>query len=71
MDAAGDHGRRRLCRRACLLLFALRSLPCSRHSSELARLVTREHGKVLSDAAGEVARGLECVDFGLRGSRTC
>src|SRR4051812_25394609 len=30
---------------------------------DLARIVTREHGKVLSDAAGEVQRGLEVADF--------
>jgi malonate-semialdehyde dehydrogenase (acetylating)/methylmalonate-semialdehyde dehydrogenase len=30
---------------------------------ELAALVTAEHGKVLSDALGEVARGLENVEF--------
>jgi malonate-semialdehyde dehydrogenase (acetylating)/methylmalonate-semialdehyde dehydrogenase len=31
--------------------------------SELAALITAEHGKVRSDAAGEVARGLENVEF--------
>ena len=30
---------------------------------EIAALITSEHGKVLSDAAGEVARGLENVEF--------
>ncbi|MFI7495608.1 CoA-acylating methylmalonate-semialdehyde dehydrogenase [Kocuria sp. M4R2S49] len=30
---------------------------------ELAAIITAEHGKVLSDAAGEVARGLENVQF--------
>ena len=30
---------------------------------EFARIITREHGKVLSDAAGEVARGQEVVEF--------
>jgi malonate-semialdehyde dehydrogenase (acetylating)/methylmalonate-semialdehyde dehydrogenase len=29
----------------------------------LARLITREHGKVLSDARGEVTRGIEVVEF--------
>jgi malonate-semialdehyde dehydrogenase (acetylating)/methylmalonate-semialdehyde dehydrogenase len=43
-------------------LFRFRELLDS-HRSELAALVTAEHGKVLSDAAGEVARGLENVEF--------
>jgi malonate-semialdehyde dehydrogenase (acetylating)/methylmalonate-semialdehyde dehydrogenase len=43
-------------------LFRLREL-LDRHGDELAGLVTAEHGKVLSDAAGEVARGLENVEF--------
>ncbi|HVJ60380.1 MAG TPA: CoA-acylating methylmalonate-semialdehyde dehydrogenase [Burkholderiaceae bacterium] len=34
-----------------------------RHGDEIARAVTREHGKVLSDAKGEVQRGLEVVEF--------
>ena len=33
------------------------------HHDELARLITLEHGKVLSDAHGEVTRGLEVVEF--------
>ncbi|HZX22219.1 MAG TPA: CoA-acylating methylmalonate-semialdehyde dehydrogenase [Woeseiaceae bacterium] len=33
------------------------------HRDELAGLITAEHGKVLSDAAGEVQRGLEVVEF--------
>ena len=32
------------------------------HTSELAQLITREHGKTLPDAEGEVARGLEVVE---------
>jgi malonate-semialdehyde dehydrogenase (acetylating)/methylmalonate-semialdehyde dehydrogenase len=43
-------------------LFAWREL-LDRHRGELAGLVTAEHGKVLSDAAGEVARGIENVEF--------
>ena len=31
--------------------------------NELAKLVTQEHGKVLSDAVGSVTRGLEVVEF--------
>ncbi|MBP5076906.1 CoA-acylating methylmalonate-semialdehyde dehydrogenase [Pseudomonas chlororaphis] len=34
-----------------------------RHHNELAEIITREHGKVLSDARGEVTRGIEIVEF--------
>jgi malonate-semialdehyde dehydrogenase (acetylating)/methylmalonate-semialdehyde dehydrogenase len=34
-----------------------------RHHDDLARIITREHGKVFSDARGEVQRGLEVVEF--------
>lgn len=43
-------------------LFAFRDLLESR-KQELARLITLEHGKVLADAVGEVARGQEVVEF--------
>lgn len=33
------------------------------HSDDLARAITQEHGKVLSDAKGEVQRGIEVVEF--------
>ena len=33
------------------------------HREALARLITEEHGKVLSDARGEVMRGIEVVEF--------
>jgi malonate-semialdehyde dehydrogenase (acetylating) / methylmalonate-semialdehyde dehydrogenase len=33
------------------------------HAEELARLVTMENGKSLSEARGEVQRGIECVEF--------
>jgi malonate-semialdehyde dehydrogenase (acetylating)/methylmalonate-semialdehyde dehydrogenase len=33
------------------------------HADELALLLTSEHGKVLSDARGELTRGLEVVEF--------
>ncbi|MBC3869359.1 CoA-acylating methylmalonate-semialdehyde dehydrogenase [Undibacterium oligocarboniphilum] len=33
------------------------------HHREIAALITREHGKVLSDAMGEVTRGIEVVEF--------
>ena len=44
------------------ILFRFRELLAAR-TSELAAIITAEHGKVLSDAAGEVARGLEVVDY--------
>jgi malonate-semialdehyde dehydrogenase (acetylating)/methylmalonate-semialdehyde dehydrogenase len=44
------------------ILFAFREL-VHRHRDELATLISSEHGKVESDAAGEVARGLEVVEF--------
>ncbi|HET6686382.1 MAG TPA: CoA-acylating methylmalonate-semialdehyde dehydrogenase [Jiangellaceae bacterium] len=44
------------------VLFAFRELVAA-HSDELAELITAEHGKVLADAAGEVQRGLEVVEF--------
>ncbi|WP_085371340.1 CoA-acylating methylmalonate-semialdehyde dehydrogenase [Leifsonia sp. NCR5] len=44
------------------VLFRLRHLLTER-SAELAAIVTSEHGKVLSDAAGEIGRGLENVEF--------
>jgi malonate-semialdehyde dehydrogenase (acetylating) / methylmalonate-semialdehyde dehydrogenase len=50
-----------LVRRAAVM-FAFRELVVA-HRDELAARITAEHGKVASDAAGEVARGLEVVDF--------
>jgi malonate-semialdehyde dehydrogenase (acetylating)/methylmalonate-semialdehyde dehydrogenase len=44
------------------VLFAFRELLNSR-KDELAAIITAEHGKVLSDALGEVTRGLEVVEF--------
>jgi malonate-semialdehyde dehydrogenase (acetylating)/methylmalonate-semialdehyde dehydrogenase len=44
------------------VLFAFRELLNAR-ADELAALITAEHGKVLSDARGEVARGQEVVEF--------
>jgi malonate-semialdehyde dehydrogenase (acetylating)/methylmalonate-semialdehyde dehydrogenase len=43
-------------------MFRLRQLVDARRD-DLAALVTGEHGKVLDDARGEVARGLDCVEF--------
>ena len=44
------------------VLFRFRDL-LQQHGDELARLITREHGKVLSDARAELQRGIEVVEF--------
>src|SRR4051812_31696526 len=48
--------------RRSAVLFKFRELLADR-AGELAAVITGEHGKVLSDAAGEVARGLENAEF--------
>jgi malonate-semialdehyde dehydrogenase (acetylating)/methylmalonate-semialdehyde dehydrogenase len=44
------------------ILFRFRDL-LDQRTDELAAVITSEHGKVLGDAQGEVARGLEVVEF--------
>ncbi len=44
------------------VLFAFREL-MNTHKDEIAKQLTLEHGKVFSDAQGEVQRGLEVVEF--------
>ena len=44
------------------VLFAFRELLNAR-KGELARIITAEHGKVVSDAMGEIARGQEVVEL--------
>ena len=44
------------------VMFKLRDL-LERDRKELSAIITSEHGKVLSDADGEVQRGLEVVEF--------
>src|SRR5919197_1550634 len=48
--------------RRSAVLFAFREL-LHNGADELAKIVTAEHGKVLADAHGEVARGLENAEF--------
>jgi malonate-semialdehyde dehydrogenase (acetylating)/methylmalonate-semialdehyde dehydrogenase len=60
-EAAKSWGRVSLAKRTTVL-FAFREL-VKNHTQALAALITSEHGKVASDAAGEVARGLEVVEF--------
>ena len=44
------------------IMFSFRELLNAR-KSELANIITSEHGKVLDDAMGEIARGLEVVEL--------
>ena len=44
------------------IMFTFREILSAR-ANELAKIVSKEHGKVISDAFGEVARGIENVEF--------
>jgi malonate-semialdehyde dehydrogenase (acetylating)/methylmalonate-semialdehyde dehydrogenase len=44
------------------VMFKFKTL-LERHADELALTLTSEHGKVLSDARGELTRGIEVVEF--------
>lgn len=48
--------------RRARVLFRFREI-FERRTNEVATLINREHGKVLSDARGEATRGLEVVEF--------
>jgi malonate-semialdehyde dehydrogenase (acetylating)/methylmalonate-semialdehyde dehydrogenase len=60
-DASTTWRRASLSRRADVM-FRFRHL-LDEHRAEIAAAVSSEHGKVRSDAAGEVARGIENVEF--------
>ena len=60
-EAFAEWGSASLARRT-EVMFRFRELMAAR-SGELAAIVTSEHGKTLDDAAGEVQRGLEVVEF--------
>lgn len=48
--------------RRARVMFKFKQL-LERDWDDLARLITEEHGKVFSDAQGELTRGLEVVEF--------
>jgi malonate-semialdehyde dehydrogenase (acetylating)/methylmalonate-semialdehyde dehydrogenase len=48
--------------RRARVMFRFKEL-LEKNRDPLARLITREHGKVLDDASGEVVRGIEVVEF--------
>ena len=60
--AAGDVWSETSLARRAQVLFAFRELLNAR-KEEIAALITAEHGKVLSDALGEITRGLEVAEF--------
>jgi malonate-semialdehyde dehydrogenase (acetylating)/methylmalonate-semialdehyde dehydrogenase len=59
--AAREWGETSLSRRVSIL-FAFRELIEAR-KAELARIISAEHGKVVSDALGEITRGQEVIEF--------
>ena len=60
--AAFDQWRNVSLARRTKLMFAYRDL-VSRNAEEIAHRLTAEHGKVMSDSMGEVARGLENIEY--------
>lgn len=60
-EAFGSWGQMSLARRTSIL-FAFRQLLAA-NLDDLAAIITAEHGKVLSDAKGELQRGLEVVEM--------
>jgi len=61
VEASAGWSRSPLSSRAAVLLRFRQLL--DEHRDDLAAIVTREHGKVLADARGEIARGIENVEF--------
>ena len=60
-EAAASWSQLSLAKRTAVL-FRFRELLVA-HTDELARIVVAQHGKVLSDAKGEIARGQEIVEY--------
>lgn len=48
--------------RRARVMFKFKEL-LEQHQEKLAAMITREHGKIFSDAMGEVTRGIEVVEF--------
>ncbi|WP_087486233.1 CoA-acylating methylmalonate-semialdehyde dehydrogenase [Brachybacterium massiliense] len=59
--AQADWGRVSLAKRT-QILYRMRQLMID-HTDEIAVVISREHGKTLADAKGEIARGLETLEF--------
>ncbi|WP_324715813.1 CoA-acylating methylmalonate-semialdehyde dehydrogenase [Carboxydochorda subterranea] len=61
-DEAFGHWSRTPVMERVRLMFRFKQL-LEEHFEDLARIVTRHHGKTLDEARGEVRRGIEVVDF--------
>jgi malonate-semialdehyde dehydrogenase (acetylating)/methylmalonate-semialdehyde dehydrogenase len=44
------------------IMFRFKQL-LDQHADEMAEIISREHGKVHGDALGEIARGIDCVEY--------
>ncbi|PZP14757.1 MAG: methylmalonate-semialdehyde dehydrogenase (CoA acylating) [Brachybacterium faecium] len=60
-EAQKDWGLSSLSKRT-QILYRMRQLMVE-HTDEIAGVITREHGKTIADAKGEIARGLETLEF--------
>lgn len=60
-EAQKDWGLSSLSKRT-QILYRMRQLMVE-HTGEIAEVITREHGKTIADAKGEIARGLETLEF--------
>ena len=60
-EAQKDWGLSSLSKRT-QILYRMRQLMIE-HTDEIAGVITREHGKTIADAKGEIARGLETLEF--------
>lgn len=61
-DAIGSTWRRSSLAKRAAIMFRLHHIVKTR-TDDLAKIIALEHGKVTADAAGEIARGLENVEF--------
>ncbi|HEX7351404.1 CoA-acylating methylmalonate-semialdehyde dehydrogenase [Brachybacterium sp.] len=59
--AQKEWGRTSLAKRT-QILYRMRELMIE-HTDEIAQVISREHGKTIGDAKGEIARGLETLEF--------
>ncbi|WP_432455230.1 MULTISPECIES: CoA-acylating methylmalonate-semialdehyde dehydrogenase [unclassified Agarivorans] len=46
----------------CQIMFRYKTL-LEQHADKICELVGKEHGKIVHDAKGELARGIECVEY--------